>query len=52
MVICLLRGANDLHMVQLMPLSSATPSSLAPVKSRMIYLSGAGYIQVVLGKGR
>ena len=34
MVICLERGANDLHMVQLMP--------LAPVKSRMGYLSGAG----------
>ena len=36
MVICLERGANDLHMVQLMP------TSLAPVKSRMVYLSGAG----------
>jgi len=41
MVICLELGANDLHMVLLMPLT-ATPSSLAPVKSRMIYLSGAG----------
>jgi len=39
-VICLERGANDLHMVQLMPLSP--PSSLAPVKSRKVYLSGAG----------
>jgi len=38
-VICLERGANDLHKVQLMP---ATPSSLAPVKSRMVYLPGAG----------
>ena len=37
MVICLERGANDLPMVQLMPLPS-----LAPVKSRMVYLSGAG----------
>ena len=40
MVICLKRGADDLHMVQLMPLPP--PSSLAPVKSRMVYLSGAG----------
>jgi len=39
MVICLKRDANDLHMVQLMPQS---PSSLAPVKSRMVNLSGAG----------
>jgi len=35
------RGANDLHMLQLMPLP-ATPSSLAAIKSRMVYLSGAG----------
>jgi len=40
MVVSLERGANDLHMVQLMPLSP--PSSLAPVKSRMLYLSSAG----------
>ena len=40
MVICLERGANDLQMVQLMPLSP--PSSLAPVKSRIVYLSSAG----------
>jgi len=39
MVICLERGADDLHMVQLMPLPP--PSSLALVKSRMVYLSGA-----------
>jgi len=39
MVICLELGANDLHMVPLMPLPP--PSSLAPVKSRMVYLSGA-----------
>ena len=37
MVICLERGANDLHVVQLMPLP---PTSLATVKSRMVYLSG------------
>ena len=40
MFICLDRGANDSHMVQLMPLPP--PSSLAPVKSRLVYLSGAG----------
>jgi len=39
MVICLEKSANDLHMVQLMPLPP--PSSLAPVKSGMVYLSGA-----------
>ena len=39
MVICLERGATDLHMVQLMPLP---PHHLAPVKSRMVYLSGDG----------
>ena len=40
MVICLERGANDLHVVQLIPLPP--PSSLASVKSRMVCLSGAG----------
>ena len=40
MVSCLERGANGSHMVQLMPLPP--PSSLAAVKSRMIYLSHAG----------
>ena len=39
MVIYLERGANDLHMVQMMPLP---PSSLASLKSRMVYVSGAG----------
>jgi len=39
-VISLQRGANDLHMVQLRPLPP--PSSLAPVKSRIVYRSGAG----------
>ena len=38
MVICLERGANDLHMVE----STATSSSLALVKFRMVYLSGDG----------
>ena len=40
MVICLVRGANDLHMVWLIPLPP--PSSLASVKSRMVYPSGTG----------
>jgi len=35
MVICLELGANDAD-------ATATPSSLAAVKSRMVYLSGAG----------
>jgi len=34
MVICLERGANDFHMVQLMP--------LPPHHPEMVYLSGAG----------
>jgi len=38
-VICLERGANDLYMVQL---CHCHPSSLAPVRSRMVYLFGAG----------
>jgi len=39
-VICLERGANDLHVVQLILLPP--PSSLASVKSIMVCLSGAG----------
>jgi len=38
MVICLERGANDCDPAD----ATATSSSLAPVKSRMVYLSGAG----------
>ena len=38
MLICLERGANDLHSPAD---ATATPISLAPVKSRMVYLSGA-----------
>jgi len=49
MVICLDRGANDLHLVQLMPLPP--PSSLAPVKSSMVYLSGAGLPRLSGNKG-
>ena len=40
MVICLERDANDLHIVQAD--ATATPSSLALLISRMVYLSGAG----------
>jgi len=39
---CVERGANDLYMVQLMP--------LAPVKSRMVYLSGVGLPRLSLKK--
>ena len=39
-VICLERGANDLHMVQLMPLPPQY--SFASAKSRMVYPSGTG----------
>ena len=38
MVMYLDYGANDLHMVQLMPLPP--PSSLASAKSTMVYPSG------------
>ena len=40
MVVCLERGADCLDMVQLMPLPSL--SSLASLKSRLVYLSSAG----------
>jgi len=36
MVICLEQGADCLHMVQLMPLHSKTPLSLASFKSRLV----------------
>ena len=36
MVICLERGADSLHMVQLMPLHPKTPSSLASFKYRRV----------------
>jgi len=35
-VICLARGADCLHMVQLMPLHPKRPSSLALFKSRLV----------------
>ena len=36
MVICLERGADCLHMVQLIPLRPETLSSLASYKSRLV----------------
>jgi len=49
-VICLKRGANCLHMVQLMPLHSKTPSSLASFKSRLVLPFWYRLAQVVLEK--
>ena len=50
MVICLERGANDLHMVRLMPLP---PRHLfASAKSRMVYPSGTGLSRLSWKKGR
>ena len=38
MVICLVRGADCFHIVQLMPLHPRNPSSLASYKSRLVVL--------------
>jgi len=48
-VICLERGANDLHNNGPDD-ATATRSSLAPAKSRMVYLSGAGLYPGCPGK--
>jgi len=50
MFICLERGADCLHMVQLMPLHPQTPSSLASFKSRLILPFWYQLTQVVLEK--
>ena len=50
MVICLERGAAQLHMVQLMPPHPKTPSSLASFKSRPVLLFWYRLTQVVLEK--
>ena len=50
MVICLERGADCLHMVQLMPLHPQTPSSLASFKSRLVLPFWYRLTQVVLEK--
>ena len=52
MVICVERGADCLHMVQLMPLHPKTRSSLAPFKSRLVYLSGTGLPRLSWKTGR
>jgi len=49
-VICLERGANDFAYGPAD--ATATPSFLAPVKSRMGYLSGAGLPRLSGKKGR
>ena len=50
MVICLERGADCLHMVQLMPLHPKTPSSLASSKSRLVLPFWCRLTRVVLEK--
>jgi len=49
-VVCLQRGADCLHMVQLMPLHFKTPSSLASFKSRLVLPFWYQLSQVVLDK--
>ena len=49
-VICLERGADCLHMVQLMPLHPKTPSSLASFKFKLLLLFWCRLTQVVLEK--
>ena len=50
MVICLERGVDCLHMVQLMPMPSQTPSSLLSFKSRLVLPFWYWLTQVVLEK--
>ena len=50
MAICLERGADCLHMVQLMPLHPETPSSLASFISRLVLPFCYQHTQVVLEK--
>jgi len=49
-VICLERGADCLHMAQLMPLHPQTPSSLASFKSRLVFPFWYWLTQVVMEK--
>jgi len=49
-VVCLERRADCLHMVPLMPLHLKTPSSLAPIKSRLVSPFWYRLTQVVLEK--
>jgi len=48
--ICLKRGADCLQMVQLIPLLTKTPSSLASFKSRLVLLFWYRLTQMVLEK--
>jgi len=48
--LCIERGADCLHMVQLMPLRRKTPSSLASFKSRLVLPFWYRLTQVVLEK--
>ena len=50
LVICQERGADCLHMFQLMPLHPKTPSSLASFKSRLVLPFWYQLTQVVLEK--
>ena len=50
MVICLQRGADCLHMVQLMPLHPKTSSSCASFKSRLVLPFWYRLTQVVFEK--
>ena len=50
MDICLKRGADCLQMVQLIPLLTKTPSSLASFKSRLVLLFWYRLTQMVLEK--
>jgi len=49
-IICLERGADCLHMVQLMPLHPKTPSCLASFKSRLVLHFWYWLTQAVLEK--
>jgi len=51
-VICLQRGADCLHMVQLMPLHPKTPSSLAALKSWLVLPFWYWLTQANLERGR
>ena len=46
MVVCLDRGADCLHMVQLMPLHPQTPSLLPHLNPDWFYLSGTGLLRL------
>jgi len=51
MVICLERSANDMHNAYGPVDATATRSSLASLKSGMVYLSGAGLPRLSWKKG-